>query len=157
MLLERFWSMGFSFFGVQWVMPYVVVELLASWQGRFGGISSLEIWNAIPHYLMWCIWRERNTRCYEGCEKYLRHQNFIPHIYLRCLTPMILEFKCRCTSCILPVYMGCALVHLFNEIFTYIKKVIHVIHLDILPDLIIHQSPAVIFYLSCSKAQIKSS
>ena len=30
------WSMVLSLFGVSWVMPKSVVELLACWQGRFG-------------------------------------------------------------------------------------------------------------------------
>ena len=28
-----------------------------------------EIWKAIPYCLMWCIWRQRNARSFEGCEK----------------------------------------------------------------------------------------
>ena len=27
------------------------------------------IWRAILHCLMWCLWRERNTRTFEGCEQ----------------------------------------------------------------------------------------
>ena len=30
------WSMVFCLFGIHWVMPYKVSELLASWQGKFG-------------------------------------------------------------------------------------------------------------------------
>ena len=41
-----------------------------------GGISDefkfhlVNWWNAsIPHCLTWCIWRERNARNFDGCEK----------------------------------------------------------------------------------------
>ena len=30
------WSMVFFLFGIHWVMPYKVSEVLASWQGKFG-------------------------------------------------------------------------------------------------------------------------
>ena len=30
---------------------------------------SCEIWKPIPQCLMWCIWRERNARSFEGCEQ----------------------------------------------------------------------------------------
>ena len=30
------WSMVFCLFGIHWVMPYKVSELLASWQRKFG-------------------------------------------------------------------------------------------------------------------------
>ena len=29
---------------------------------------NLVIWKAIPHCLMWCIWREHNARIFEGYE-----------------------------------------------------------------------------------------
>ena len=32
----EFWSIVFCLFGIHWVMPYKVIELLASWQGKFG-------------------------------------------------------------------------------------------------------------------------
>ena len=30
------WSIVLGLFGVSWVMPQCIVELLACWQGRFG-------------------------------------------------------------------------------------------------------------------------
>jgi hypothetical protein len=53
------WDMVFSLFGIQWVMPRRVVDLLACWQGRLGQHRNCVIWRAIPHCLMWCLWRER--------------------------------------------------------------------------------------------------
>jgi hypothetical protein len=32
------WALVFSLFGLEWVMPQWVVELLASWKGQFGSL-----------------------------------------------------------------------------------------------------------------------
>jgi hypothetical protein len=55
---RELWSSVFILFGVSWVMPRRVVDLLTCWQGSLG--RHREIWKAIPHCLMWCLWRERN-------------------------------------------------------------------------------------------------
>ena len=60
--------MVFGLFGVCWVMPTSVVGLLASWQGRFGHHRNGDIWMVVPHCLMWCIWKERNSRCFEDSD-----------------------------------------------------------------------------------------
>ena len=31
----------------------------------------IDVWRLVPHCLMWCIWRERNARSFEGCERSL--------------------------------------------------------------------------------------
>ena len=25
-----------------------------------------KLWRAVPHCVLWCIWREQNSRCFEG-------------------------------------------------------------------------------------------
>ena len=65
------WSMILVLFGVSWVMPKFVVELLARWQGHFGRYRNGHIWMIIPHCLMWCIWWERNSRSFEDTESSL--------------------------------------------------------------------------------------
>ena len=51
-------SMVFMLFGVFWVMPKDVVELLASWLGKFSKHRNWVIWNMVSHFLicMWSIW-----------------------------------------------------------------------------------------------------
>ena len=63
------WAMVFGLFGVSWIMPQSVVGLLACWQGRFGHHRNGYIWLMIPHYLLWCLWRERNSWCFEDKER----------------------------------------------------------------------------------------
>ena len=57
-------------------MPQSVVGLLACWQGRLGRHRNGRIWLIVPHCLMWCLWRERNSRCFENNER------FIPNLKL---------------------------------------------------------------------------
>ena len=54
------WCMVFTLFGIHWVMPKMMVELLAYWKGKFGQNRNGVIWMIVPHCLMWCIWLERN-------------------------------------------------------------------------------------------------
>ena len=61
--------MVFGLFGVSWVMPLSVVGLFAYWQGHFGRLRNGVIWKVVPLCLMWCIWKERNNRCFEDSER----------------------------------------------------------------------------------------
>ena len=57
-------------------MPNTVVELLACWQGNFGHHHNGVIWMAIPHFLMLCIWQERNNQCIEDSERTIADLKF---------------------------------------------------------------------------------
>ena len=46
------WSMVLTLFGIHWVMPKTVVDLLACWQGKLGRHRNSAIWMAMPHCLM---------------------------------------------------------------------------------------------------------
>uniref|UniRef100_A0A2N9I2M2 Reverse transcriptase zinc-binding domain-containing protein n=1 Tax=Fagus sylvatica TaxID=28930 RepID=A0A2N9I2M2_FAGSY len=46
------------------VMPRGVADLFACWSGKVGNSESGAIWKAVPHCLMWCSWRERNSRTF---------------------------------------------------------------------------------------------
>ena len=61
--------MVFGLFGVSWVMPLSVVRLFACYQGRFGRHRNGVIWKVVPLCVMWCIWKERNSRCFEDIER----------------------------------------------------------------------------------------
>ena len=65
------WSLVFCLFGIRWVMPHTVLELFEAWQGKFAWHRQIDVWKLAPHCLIWCIWRERNARSFEGCERSL--------------------------------------------------------------------------------------
>ena len=62
-------SLVLCLFGIHWVMPHKAIELFESWQGMFGRHRNTELWRIVPHCLLWCIWRKRNARSFEGCER----------------------------------------------------------------------------------------
>ena len=35
---------------------------------RFGHHCNGDIWMVVPHCLLWCIWKERNSKCFEDIE-----------------------------------------------------------------------------------------
>ena len=57
-------------FGIDWVMPGSVVDLLCCWHHWLGKYNS-DIWNLVPGCLMLTIWFERNWRSFEDIEKSL--------------------------------------------------------------------------------------
>jgi hypothetical protein len=62
------WNAFFARFGLCWVMPRSVKELLASWWTA-GRTRSAVVWKMVPHCILWCIWRERNNRCFKDSPK----------------------------------------------------------------------------------------
>ena len=68
LIARELWSMVVTLFGIFWVMPKDVLDLLASWSGKFRKHKNGVLWNVIPHCLMWGIWREKNARTFEETE-----------------------------------------------------------------------------------------
>ena len=62
--VSRLWSFAFRLFGVTCVLLKKVIDLLESWRNWLGKHSS-NIWNLVPHCVMWIIWRKRNNRIFE--------------------------------------------------------------------------------------------
>ena len=67
-LAYAFWSFVFRVFGIQWVLPKWVVDLLFAHRNWFGK-HSLDIWYVVPLCLMWILWRERNRQTFEDPER----------------------------------------------------------------------------------------
>jgi hypothetical protein len=61
------WSYVFRSFGILWVMPKDLSDLLFGWYNGLGKVHS-RIWNLIPACLFWTLWRERNRRAFEDEE-----------------------------------------------------------------------------------------
>jgi hypothetical protein len=68
-MAQELWSMVFGLFRVDWVMPCHVLHLWAGWQVCFGAHWNMVVWWMVPHCVMWCLWRERNARHFEDCER----------------------------------------------------------------------------------------
>ena len=117
-------------------MPLSVVGLFACWQGRFGRHRNGDIWKVVPLCLMWCIWKERNSRCFEDIERSMpdlkllflrtlfdwfsvwRNQPFL--LFWIYLTFVIFVF-----NLFTPIYFLCSWVSLcfdINESLLFIKK-----------------------------------
>jgi hypothetical protein len=62
------WSAIFSRFGLSWVMPLRVLDLFACWWTA-GRLRSAVIWKMVPTCILWCVWKERNDRCFEDMER----------------------------------------------------------------------------------------
>ena len=66
--IQPLWSFVFRAFHIHWTLPYRVLDLLGGWWNWLGRHQS-NIWNLIPHCLMWTVWRERNSRTFEDKKK----------------------------------------------------------------------------------------
>ena len=60
------WDMVLALFGVQWVFPETVKEVLLSWRGPIVGKKGKKIWKSIPLYIFWTLWKERNRLPFRG-------------------------------------------------------------------------------------------
>ena len=61
------WSFVFITFGLSWVVPRSIPDLLFGWWNWLGKHSS-QIWNLVPLCIFWCIWKERNQRTFKDLD-----------------------------------------------------------------------------------------
>ncbi|GMP50653.1 hypothetical protein CsSME_00017186 [Camellia sinensis var. sinensis] len=61
---SHLWGLVCSLFGVVWVQPQGVLEMLWSWEGARVGRRRQRIWFVVPFCLMWLVWLERNRRTF---------------------------------------------------------------------------------------------
>ena len=62
------WSVVFLMFGVQWVMPIIVLSSFCL-EEFVGGNYSSNVWNMVPACLIWLAWKKRNARTFENIER----------------------------------------------------------------------------------------
>jgi len=94
------WITLFTRFGLSWVMPDKVFDLFGCWWTS--GRPSAAIWKMVPTCLLWCVWNERNNRCFEDLERSLEDilASFFHTLYLWTATfvspppPLFLSKKC---------------------------------------------------------------
>jgi|UniRef100_A0A2N9JBP0 hypothetical protein len=63
-LASDLWNIVLRSFGVSWVFPDNITNLLYGWYNCFGKTNS-SVWNLVPLCLMWIVWRERNGLIFE--------------------------------------------------------------------------------------------
>ena len=59
-VVKTLWEIVLAIFGVKWVFPKSVKEVLFSWRGSFVGKKRKKIWNSIPLCIFWTVWKEMN-------------------------------------------------------------------------------------------------
>jgi hypothetical protein len=62
------WSYFYILFGVEWVMPSSVLDLLSGWGTLLGRGSAIRIWKQVLLCVLWGLWRERNSKLFEDVE-----------------------------------------------------------------------------------------
>ncbi|WMV15667.1 hypothetical protein MTR67_009052 [Solanum verrucosum] len=60
------WNMFCSLFGLTWAMPGSLRETFVCWSSWKVGKSIKKIWSLVPACILWCLWIERNKRCFDG-------------------------------------------------------------------------------------------
>lgn len=60
------WHMFLAIFNLKWSMPHTVRDAYTSWSSRRFEKSIRNIWIMVPACIFWCIWTERNRRCFVG-------------------------------------------------------------------------------------------
>ena len=60
------WEIVLVLFGIQWVFPETVKDMLFSWRGSFVGKKRKKVWTSIPLCIFWTVWKERNRLAFRG-------------------------------------------------------------------------------------------
>ena len=63
--IRELWTSLLSSFGVMWVFPDSVRNLLLEWKIKGLGKKRSAVWKMTPICLFWCIWGERNRRMFQ--------------------------------------------------------------------------------------------
>jgi hypothetical protein len=84
-------------FFLSWVMPRRVVDLFACWW-KAGRSRSAVVWKMVPICILWCVWEERNFRCFEDLENSMEDivASFFLMLYLwteAFLSPVSISFS----------------------------------------------------------------
>jgi hypothetical protein len=61
--------MVFQIFVLEWVILRRLVDLLTCWNRRVSQNDINFVWNIIHSFMMWCIWREKNSRNFDDRER----------------------------------------------------------------------------------------
>lgn len=67
------WVHVFGILNLHWIMPERVTDVLLSWGRKFANPIAKAIWKMILSCIWWCLWRERNSRCFEDSAMSFEH------------------------------------------------------------------------------------
>jgi hypothetical protein len=78
-------------------MPRRVVDLFACWR-KASRSRSATVWKMVPICICWCVWKERNLRCFEDLENSMEDfvASFFHMLYLwteAFLSPMSISYS----------------------------------------------------------------
>ena len=68
----QLWNLFLGLTHTEWIIPKHTADLLSYWISK-GGRKSKKKWIIILSCIWWCIWKERNSRCYDN--KFNRESN----------------------------------------------------------------------------------
>ena len=68
---HQLWTVAWVMFGMVWVQPRTVREVLLSWERGRVGRRRKKCWSWVPLCLMWLIWLERNRRTFEDVREFV--------------------------------------------------------------------------------------
>ncbi|XP_060209904.1 putative ribonuclease H protein At1g65750 isoform X3 [Lycium barbarum] len=60
------WHMFTAILGISWTIPYCLKGAVESWSLWKMNETINKIWQMIPACIFWCLWIERNSRCFDG-------------------------------------------------------------------------------------------
>lgn len=66
---HRLWMLVVATFGLAWVQPVSVMEVLQSWMGGRVGRRRRKAWLLSSHCIVWLVWLERNRRVFQGVSR----------------------------------------------------------------------------------------
>ena len=140
------WSWVFHTFGIYWVLPGKVADLLFSWWNGLGR-HSLDIWNMVPICLVWTIWKECNQCTFEDVS---RLDNQLLEGFIQTLfdwsrawgfttSTSISVFMSSLLLSSNDVYLWCVSVHIFctRHFFNIISSITYKKKMQIINNLII--------------------
>ena len=63
---HRVWTTVLDSFGCRWVLPNSLLALFEAWINPPVAPRGKEMWNWSFVAVIWTVWKERNSRCFEG-------------------------------------------------------------------------------------------
>ena len=70
-VVSQLWNLFTNFRGIKWTMSKRAGQALLSWNYEGSGSMDKNRWKIVPAVILWTIWKERNSRCFESVSSLL--------------------------------------------------------------------------------------